>query len=67
MSKTQRTQTFHPAYMEEFEFIRKLNKGTTHALFTVCNNDINISYGGKSNIVQLAKSSKHHAYDFSAN
>ena len=67
MSKTRRTQCFRPAYTEEFEFIRKLNKGTSYALFTVCNNDISISYGEKSDIVQDAKSSKHHTCDFSAN
>ena len=67
MSKTRRTQSFLPAYTEEFKFIRKLNKGTSYALFTECNDGINISYGGKSDIVQHAKSSKHHACDFSAN
>ena len=64
MSKTRRTQWFRPAYTEEFEFTRKLNKGTLYTLFTVCDNDINISYGGKSDIVQHTKSSKHHTCDF---
>ena len=59
MSKTRRIQSFRPVYTQEFDFIRKSNKGTSYALCIVCNSDINISHGGKSDIVQPAKSSKH--------
>ena len=59
MSKMQRTQSFHPVYLKEFDFIRKSNKRTSYTLCNVCNSSINISHRGKSNIVPHAKSSEH--------
>ena len=57
--KKRREQHFTSKYSEEFSFITASAHSTLHAFCKICRKDVNISHGGRGDIVQHCKTSVH--------
>ena len=57
--KKRREQSYSSKYGEEFSFITNSKVSSLHAFCKPCRKDINISHGGRLDIVQHSKTAVH--------
>ena len=58
MSKQLHNQQFSERYSKEFDFIHKSRRWDSYALCVLCNVDLSISHGGRSDIMAHSKTKK---------
>ena len=57
--KKRREQSYSSKYGEEFSFITNSKVSSLHAFCKPCRKDVNISHGGRLDIVQHSKTAVH--------
>ena len=57
--KKNHIEKYYDRYSQKFDFIQASRSGDNYALYFICSVDITVDHGGKSDIINHAKTKKH--------